>query len=95
VSEEQAVRRARVVVTGQVQGVFFRKGCAEAARRRGVAGFVRNQPDGTVEAAFEGKPEAVEHMIAWCRSGTDWAEVESVEVTDEQPKGATRFTVEH
>jgi acylphosphatase len=95
VSEEQAVRRARVVVTGQVQGVFFRKGCAEAARRRGVAGFVRNQPDGTVEAAFEGEPEAVEHMIAWCRSGTDWAEVESVEVTDEQPKGATRFTVEH
>ena len=94
-SEAEAVRRVRVVVTGQVQGVFFRKGCAEAARARGLAGFVRNLPDGTVEAAFEGPPDAVESMIAWCHGGTAWAEVESVEVTDEQPKGDTGFSVEH
>jgi acylphosphatase len=84
-----------VVITGEVQGVFFRKGCAEAARRRGVAGFVRNLPDGTVEAAFEGDPDDVQAMIAWSHGGTDWAEVESVEVTDEQPKGDTGFSVEH
>ena len=91
----EAVRRVRVVVTGEVQGVFFREGCALEARRRGVAGFVRNLPDGTVEAAFEGPSDGVDAMIAWCHGGTDWAEVESVEVTDEQPKGGTGFSVEH
>jgi acylphosphatase len=94
-SVSESVRRARVVVHGDVQGVFFRKGCAEAARARGLAGFVRNLPDGTVEAAFEGPPDAVQSMIAWCHGGTDWADVESVEVTDEQPKGDTGFSVEH
>ena len=90
----EAVRRVRVIVGGGVQGVFFRKGCAQEARRRGVAGFVRNLPDGTVEAAFEGPPDGVDAMIAWCLGGTDWADVESVEVTDEQPKGDTGFSVE-
>jgi acylphosphatase len=88
------VRRVRVVVSGDVQGVFFRKGCAQEARRRGVAGFVRNLPDGDVEAAFEGEDDAVDAMIAWCHGGTDWAEVERVEVTEEQPKGDTGFAVE-
>ena len=87
-------KRVRVVVSGQVQGVFFRKGCADQARRRGLAGFVRNTPDGTVEAAFEGPEEDVEAMVDWCRSGTDWAEVESVEVHEEQPKGDTGFSIE-
>jgi acylphosphatase len=91
----EAVRRVRVIVSGDVQGVFFRKGCAQEARRRGVAGFVRNLPDGTVEAAFEGPPDEVDAMIAWSHGGTDWSEVESVAVADEQPKGDTDFSVEH
>jgi acylphosphatase len=89
-----AVRRVRVVVSGRVQGVFFRAGCAEEARRRGVAGSVSNRPDGRVEAAFEGDDAAVEAMIDWCRRGTDWAVVDSVEVTEEPPEGATKFDVE-
>ena len=89
------MRRVRVVVSGQVQGVFYRKGCAQAARKRGVAGFVRNLPDGRVEAAFEGADADVQALVTWCHGGTDWAEVESVEVTDEQPKGDTGFSIEH
>ena len=88
------VKRVRVIVTGDVQGVFFRKGCAEEARRRGMAGFVQNSPEGTVEAAFEGPEDQVDEMVAWCRHGTPWAEVESVEVTEEQPKGDTGFSIE-
>jgi len=88
------MRRVRVIVSGQVQGVFFRKGCADEARRRGLGGFVRNLPDGGVEAAFEGPEADVDAMVAWCRRGTDWADVESVEAIDEQPKGETAFTIE-
>jgi len=88
------VKRVRVVVTGQVQVVFFRKGCADEARARGVAGFVQNTPDGTVEAAFEGEEADVDAMVAWCRRGTDYADIESVEVTEEQPKGDTGFDIE-
>jgi acylphosphatase len=88
------VKRVRVVVTGEVQGVFFRKGCADEARGRGVAGFVQNLPDGTVEAAFEGEEADVDAMVAWCRRGTDWADIDSVEVTEEQPKGDTGFEIE-
>ena len=87
-------KRVRVVVTGEVQGVFFRKGCADEARARDVAGFVQNMPDGTVEAAFEGAEADVDAMVAWCRRGTDWAEISSVEVTEEQPKGDTGFSIE-
>ena len=92
---DAGVQRVRVVVSGQVQGVFFRKGCAQAARKRGLAGFVRNLPDGTVEAAFEGPDADVQAMVTWCDRGTDWADVEHVEVTVEQPKGDTGFTIEH
>jgi acylphosphatase len=88
------MKRVRVVVAGRVQGVFFRKGCAEEARRRGLAGFVRNTVDGSVEAAFEGPDDEVEAMVAWCRHGTTWAEVESVDVAEEQPKGDSGFSVE-
>jgi acylphosphatase len=94
VSAGTPAKRVRVIVSGQVQGVFFRKGCAEAARRRGVAGFVRNLPDGRVEAAFEGPEDDVDAMVAWCRRGTDWADVDEIEVTGEQPTGDTAFSVE-
>jgi acylphosphatase len=76
-----------------VQGVFFRDTTRREAGRRGVAGWVRNCPDGTVEALFEGEPEAVEAMLAFCREGPRGAAVERVEVSDEEPQGLVGFEV--
>jgi len=88
-------KRVHVFVSGQVQGVFFRAQAAQHARRLGVGGFVRNSPDGRVEAAFEGDPSAVDAMVEWCRSGPPLASVEDVEVTEEEPQGVTEFRVRH
>jgi acylphosphatase len=87
------VIRHRVVVHGLVQGVFFRDTCRREARAAGVAGWVRNRPDGTVEAVFEGPEEAVRRMVDWCRRGPMYADVDRVEVHDEQPTGETGFAV--
>jgi acylphosphatase len=84
---EDRVRR-RVVVRGDVQGVFFRDSTREEADSRGVSGSVTNRSDGAVEAVFEGPPEAVDAMIAFCREGPSRAQVEDVEVTEEQPEGS-------
>ena len=64
----EAIRR-RAVVHGRVQGVFFRDSCRQLAQAAGVAGSVRNEPDGTVAAVFEGDPDAVRRMVDWCRTG--------------------------
>jgi len=79
--------RRRVVVHGFVQGVGFRMAVERAARPRGVAGWVRNRPDGTVEAVFEGEAEHVEALVDFCRSGPRGAEVERLEVSAEEPEG--------
>jgi acylphosphatase len=79
--------RARVYVSGMVQGVFFRYHTQELARRLGVAGWVRNTRDGGVEAVFEGERKLVEEMIKFCRKGPPSARVTSVEVKWERPKG--------
>jgi acylphosphatase len=84
---ERAVRR-RVVLRGDVQGVFFRDSTRREAESRGVSGSVTNRPDGAVEAVFEGSAGAVEAMIAFCGSGPPQANVEDVEVTEEQPEGS-------
>jgi len=88
-----STKRVRVLVSGDVQGVGFRWYCREQAMGGRVTGFVRNLPDGRVEAAFEGEPEAVEAMVRWCRAGPGGARVESVEVTAEQPEGGTEFRI--
>lgn len=85
--------RRRVLVGGRVQGVFFRDTTRRRAEALGVAGWVRNTSDGTVEAVFEGEPGAVEQMVEFCRSGPGRAEVDSVEVTDEEPEGLTGFEI--
>ncbi len=85
--------RRRVVVRGEVQGVFFRDSCQTEADRRGVAGWVRNCSDGTVEAVFEGSHEAVEELIAWCRRGSSRAAVERVDVIEEPVEELTGFDV--
>lgn len=87
------MKRVRVIVSGRVQGVFYRATCAARARQRGLAGFVRNLPDGRVEAAFEGPDVAVESMVDWCRRGPDLAEITSIEVVAEQPIGGSGFVV--
>ncbi|NIK60031.1 acylphosphatase [Kribbella shirazensis] len=83
----------RVVVHGQVQGVFFRAECRRAAHEAGVAGWVRNLPDGTVEAFFEGPDESVARMVDWAQHGPPHAAVDRVEVTDEPPAGRTGFAI--
>ncbi|HMK35714.1 MAG TPA: acylphosphatase [Desulfomonilaceae bacterium] len=79
--------RRRVLVSGLVQGVNFRANTRAAARHAGVYGWVRNLPDGRVEAVFEGEPEKVNHMVAWCRKGPSFSRVSHVDVRDEEPTG--------
>jgi acylphosphatase len=85
--------RRRVVVHGHVQGVFFRDSTRREAQRHGVAGWVSNRPDGTVEAVFEGSSEAVSAMVAFCREGPRGASVSGVDVSDEEPEGLAGFEV--
>jgi acylphosphatase len=87
------MRRVFVKVSGRVQGVFYRATCARLAREKGLAGSVRNRPDGGVEAVFEGPPDAVEDMVAWCRQGPELARVDDVEIRDEEPRGEGGFRV--
>jgi acylphosphatase len=83
----------RVVVRGRVQGVFFRETARRRARRAGVAGWVRNNDDGTVEAWFEGEPDDVEVMLHFAESGPSGAYVEKVDVEDVEPEGLRGFDV--
>jgi len=85
--------RRRVIVHGHVQGVFFRDATRRRANAHGVAGWIRNRPDGTVEAVFEGDPDAVEAMVAFCHEGPRGARVDRVEVSEEPPEGLSGFEV--
>jgi acylphosphatase len=76
-----------------VQGVFFRAETRERARSLGVGGWVRNAPDGSVEAALEGDRDRVESLVRWLGRGPSLAEVEDVDVTWEDPHGETGFSV--
>jgi len=87
------VTRVRVQVRGRVQGVFFRAEARARAESLGVAGWIRNLPDGSVEAVFEGEDERVESMVGWCRRGPTGAEVEAVDVEREEPVGEPGFRV--
>jgi acylphosphatase len=80
-------------VSGRVQGVGFRYSCARAAIAAGVAGWVRNLPDGAVEAAFEGEEHAVDAMTDWMRSGPRWAHVTSVDTSEEDPASVSVFDI--
>ena len=82
-----------MIVSGRVQGVFFRDTCRRMALAAGVRGWVRNRPDGTVEALFEGEPRAVEQMVSWTRSGPPQAAVTAVEVTSVPPTSQAGFRI--
>ena len=84
--------RKRVLVSGRVQGVFFRDSARREAQREGLGGSARNLDDGRVEVVLEGDEAAVDRLIAWCSAGPDHADVDSVEVVDEEPAGTTGFS---
>jgi acylphosphatase len=90
--EVDRVRR-HVVVRGDVQGVFFRDSTREEAARRGVAGWVTNRGDGSVEAVLEGDRAEVDAVVAFMRSGPPQADVRDVEVVEEEPEGLGGFSV--
>jgi acylphosphatase len=82
-----------VRIEGRIQGVWFRDSCCHVAIERDVRGWIRNRPDGGVEAVFEGPADGVEAMLAWCRSGPPLARVARVEVTREVPEGIQGFDI--
>jgi acylphosphatase len=82
-----------VLISGRVQGVFFRDACRHAARHERVVGWVRNCADGRVEACFEGDPDRVARMVAWCRQGPPQAQVRDVEVFEEDPENSAGFFI--
>ena len=84
----------RVVVRGRVQGVFFRDSCAREARAAGVAGWIRNRADGAVEAWFEGRREAVDRVVTWCRHGPSHADVATLEVIEDSSAGLESFRIQ-
>jgi len=86
-----ATVRRRVIASGRVQGVWFRDSTRREAERADVAGWSRNLPDGTVESVFEGAADAVDRLVAFVRSGPGHAEVDRVEVLEEEPEGLTGF----
>jgi acylphosphatase len=88
-------RAVDVRITGVVQGVSFRAYAAREAVRLELAGWIRNDDDGSVLASFEGPAGAVAEMLEWCRRGPPAAQVAHVEVTDTKPRGATSFEVDY
>lgn len=89
-------RRVHVWISGRVQGVFFRNSTQDAAIQTGVAGWVKNLPDGRVEAVFEGDHERVGYMVNWCKSGSSFARVDNLEVKEEEYVGdLTEFEIRY
>jgi acylphosphatase len=94
VTDRSQRARRRVIVHGRVQGVFFRDTARRLARQLGVAGWIRNRPDGAVEAVFEGTADAVDRMTDWVRQGPRGARVDELEIVDEPPAGDMDFRVQ-
>ncbi len=89
------MKRAHVKIYGKVQGVWFRVHTKEMAEKLGIKGWVRNVPDGSVEAVFEGEEENLEEMIRWCHHGPPLARVTKVEIKYEEPKGEKEFRIRY
>jgi acylphosphatase len=87
------VIRRRLLIHGRVQGVFFRDTLRRLAEQEGVAGWARNTWEGTVEAVLEGEEPAVDRLVAFAHDGPEGAQVERVEVSEEEPEGLSRFAI--
>lgn len=83
-------KRYRVLISGRVQGVFFRAETQRVAQSLGITGWVRNTRDGKVEAVFEGEEDKLQEMLKWCHRGPALARVTQVEVEEEPFKGDYR-----
>ena len=91
VTSEEAPRAIRALITGRVQGVWFRGWTVQEAEKRGITGWVRNLRDGSVEALFCGSQAALDDMLAACREGPPQARVENIELKDADPPAEARF----
>jgi acylphosphatase len=89
---DAAIRR-RVTVHGRVQGVFFRDSLRQRAQSHNVDGWARNRSDGALEAVFEGRPDDVHRLLEFAKTGPRQAEVENVDVSEEEPEGLTGFEI--
>ena len=87
------MKRTRLLISGDVQGVYFRHSCRRLAAQRGVTGWIRNLRDGRVEAVFEGPDDDVDGMVAWAHRGPSAARVADVTAHAESPEGLTNFMV--
>lgn len=87
------IERRTIHVTGHVQGVYFRNSAKEQGEALGLAGFVHNEPDGSVRVVIEREPEQLDQFVAWCGEGPPDAAVARVDVTDEDPEGLQGFAV--
>ena len=79
----EKMRCVKVIISGRVQGVFFRMETKRAADQAGVTGWVRNKRDGRVEAVFQGEKDQVARMIEWCKRGSPLSRVSGVDITEE------------
>ena len=87
-------KRVELKITGRVQGVFFRQGLKEEAEKLGIAGWTRNEPDGSVVVVAEDREEELQKLIKWCKKGTEYAKVDNVRVEWEKARGEfERFTI--
>lgn len=86
-------RRIRILISGRVQGVFFRDSTREKAQALGLSGWVRNLPDGRVEAVVEGDGDRVAEMLSWCEEGPPDARVQNVSTENEEPENLSGFEV--
>jgi acylphosphatase len=89
------VKRVHVYISGKVQGVWFRASTKKIADELNLNGWVRNLPDGRVEAVFEGNPEAIERILEWCWKGPPGARVDKVEFTEEPVEGIIGFSIRY
>ncbi len=83
----------KAIVSGLVQGVYFRQSCKDAAQQHGVFGSATNLPNGSVEVFLEGEEAAVAQVLEWCHRGPEAGRVDAVEISEEIPQAATGFDV--
>jgi acylphosphatase len=87
------IKHILIVVTGKVQGVFYRASAAAKAKELGVYGFARNQPDGSVYIEAEARPETLDQLVAWCRQGPPSARVDQCVVKEGEIRNFKDFSI--
>ncbi len=88
------MKHYNIIITGQVQGVFYRDSARRVAEKLGLTGQASNQPDGSVLIEAEGEASAIDQLVAWCKEGPKHAQVENVQVSQGEIKGYRKFEVE-